>query len=301
MPLTNALTIDVEDYYQVSNFERDINRDDWPQYESRVVESTRRILDLLNRYDTKATFFVLGYVAHQHPELVSEIDAAGHEVGSHTYWHRMLYHLTRQQFRDDLRQSRDILQDLTGKPVTSFRAPSFSVVRSTTWALEILADEGFTIDSSIFPVNRSNYGMPNASREPYPIELANAKLWEFPMAVHRIWNRFNLPISGGGYFRFLPYGVTHRLLRHTNERLGLPFVFYAHPWEFDPQQPRLKFGTRRQRFKHYCNLHTTESKFERLLKNFSFDRIDRVLDTYVNPAPDHAPLERAVPRSFAVS
>ncbi len=151
MTIKNALTIDVEDYYHVTNFERDINRDDWPSYESRVVESTRKILRLLDRYNTKATFFVLGYVAQQHPELVREIDAAGHEIGSHTYWHRMLYHLTREQFRDDLRKSRDLLQDLTGKPVTSFRAPSFSVVRSTMWALQVLADEGFTIDSSIFP------------------------------------------------------------------------------------------------------------------------------------------------------
>ncbi len=299
MDIVNAMTIDVEDYYHVTNFERDINRDDWPKYTSRVVESTRKILRLLDRYDTKATFFVLGYVARQHPELVLEIDEAGHEVGSHTFWHRMLYHMTRDQFRDDLRQSREILEDLTGKPVTSFRAPSFSIVRSTTWALRVLAEEGFTADSSVFPVNRSNYGIPGASREPYAIEHGDTTLWEFPLTVHRIMNRINIPISGGGYFRFMPFRMSQRLLRHTNARLGLPFVFYVHPWEFDPGQPRLTFGTRRQRFKHYCNLDKTESKFERLLQSFSFDRMDRVLATYHRRKPELAEVEQFSSPSLA--
>lgn len=283
MKIRNALTIDVEDYYQVTNFERDISRDDWPNFESRVVQNTHKILRLLDQHNVKGTFFVLGYVAERHPELVRDIDSAGHEIGSHTYWHRMLYHMTREQFRDDLRQSREILEGLIGKAVTSFRAPSFSIVRSTMWALEVLAEEGFTVDSSIFPVDRTNYGVPGASREPYAIELDNAKLWEFPMAVHRIAGRFDVPISGGGFFRFFPGWFMRQMLRHANEKSGRPFVFYAHPWEFDPEQPRLSCGTSRQRFKHYCNLHTTEAKFERLLQSFEFGRMDQVLEEYVNP------------------
>ncbi len=169
------------------------------------------------------------------------------------------------------------------------------------WALEVLAKEGFTVDSSIFPVNRTNYGIAGASRKPYAIEVNDAKLWEFPMAVHRVANRFNLPISGGGYFRFLPFRMIRRLLHHTNQHLGLPFVFYAHPWEFDPDQPRLKCGTSRQRFKHYVNLHKTEWKFEFLLQSFLFDRMDRVLESYINPQLQPASLDQITPPAFAIS
>ena len=299
MAIQNALTIDVEDYYQVTNFEVQINRDNWHQYESRVVESTRRILRLLERYGVHATFFVLGYVADRHPDLVREIDAGGHEIGSHSYWHRLVFRLMQREFREDVRRSKAVLEDLIGKPVTAFRAPSFSILKHSMWALDILADEGFTVDSSIFPMFHDVDAVPNGMREPYAHELDTAKLWEFPMAVYRLANRIQIPISGGGYFRLLPFRLTKRLLRHRNQNLSVPFVFYIHPWEFDPRQPRLKAGTRSQRWRHYLNLRTTEAKFERLLQSFSFDRMDRVLEAYVNPHVQSGAARSASTLSFA--
>lgn len=280
MPIQNALTIDVEDYYQVSNFERHISRQDWPRYPSRVVPNTRRVLEALEHSGVKATFFVLGYVAQQHPALVREIEAAGHEIGSHSYWHRLIYELTPDQFRDDLRRSRDLLQDIIGKPVTAFRAPSFSITGASLWALEILAEEGFTVDSSIFPVRHHRYGIPGAEPQPHSYEYPSGPLWEFPITVCRVGNRWNVPIAGGGYFRLFPLRVTMRLLERVNQQLAQPFVFYAHPWEFDPDQPRLRAGTRVQRFRHYVNLSTTKAKFQQLLQRFHFNRLDEVLTSY---------------------
>lgn len=277
MPIQNILTIDVEDYFQVTNFEVDIRREDWPSFPSRVVDSTRRLLRLLAEGDVRATFFVLGYVAEHHPQLVREIDAAGHEIGSHSYWHRLIYNLTPAEFRQDLRRSRDVLQDLLGKPVTAFRAPSFSITNRSQWALEILAEEGFTVDSSVFPIYHNRYGIPDAA--PYPVahEFPAGQLWEFPLSVCRLGHRVNLPISGGGYFRLLPIGITEKLLRYVNESTNRPFVFYIHPWEFDPEQPRVRAGTWLQRFRHYVNLTKTESKFERLLGSFRFGRLDQAV------------------------
>ena len=276
MPIQNALTVDVEDYYQVSGFESGIQRDDWPSFPSRVVENTLRILDLLRNRDIKGTFFVVGWIADRHPELVREIDRAGHEIGSHSYWHRLVYDLTPEEFREDLRRSRDILEDIVGKPVTAFRAPSFSIVQRSLWALEILADEGFTVDSSVFPIHHDRCGIPDAPRQPYVCDTAAGPLWEFPASVARL-GRVNLPVSGGGYFRLLPYSVSSRLLRRINMRQKQPFVFYVHPWELDPRQPRLKVSSRAMRFRHYVNLATTEAKFMRLLSQFSFGRLDEVL------------------------
>lgn len=278
MTIRNALTIDVEDYFQVSGFERDISRDNWDQYPSRVVQNTRRILSLLERRDIKATFFVLGWVADRFPELIREIDNAGHEIGSHSYWHRLVYDLSPEEFREDLRRSRDVLQAITGKPVTSYRAPSFSITSESLWALDILAEEEFKVDASVFPIRHHRCGIPDAPTHPYVHESDTARLWEFPASVARI-GKANIPISGGGYFRLLPYSVTSRLLRRINQ-LTQPFVFYIHPWEFDPEQPRLKVSTRAMRFCHYVNLSSTEEKLKRLLSDFSFDRLDKVLDSY---------------------
>ena len=277
MTIRNALTIDVEDYFQVSGFERDISRESWDQYPSRVVQNTRRILSLLGNRDIKATFFVLGWVADRFPELVYEIDEAGHEVGSHSYWHRLVYNLSPEEFREDLRRSREILQSITGKPVTSYRAPSFSITAESLWALDILADEGFKVDASVFPIHHHRCGIPDAPTHPYVHESDTARLWEFPASIARI-GKANVPISGGGYFRLLPYSVTSRLLRRINSRLTQPFVFYIHPWEVDPQQPRLKVSTRAMRFCHYVNLSTAEEKLKRLLSDFSFDRIGNILN-----------------------
>jgi polysaccharide deacetylase family protein (PEP-CTERM system associated) len=280
MLIQNALTIDVEDYYHVSGFERNIRREDWGNYPSRVAFNTRRILTLLERHRIKATFFVLGWVADRFPELVRDIDAAGHEIGSHSYWHRLVYHLTPDEFRDDLCRSRDLLQDTIGKPVTSYRTPSFSITARSLWALDILVEEGFTVDSSVFPIRHDRYGIPAAPRQPYVHKSAQGSLWEFPASVARI-ARLNIPISGGGYFRLFPYRFTSSLLRRIN-LAQQPFVFYIHPWELDPEQPRLDVSTRAMRFRHYVNLHSTEAKFRRLLTQFSFGRLDEVLAVHVD-------------------
>ena len=279
MTIRNALTIDVEDYFHVSGFERDIRREDWGRHQSRVVENTRRILALLNRQGVRATFFVLGWVADRHPELVREIDESGHEIGSHSYWHRLVYSLSPDEFRDDLCRSRDVLQDITGKSVNAYRAPSFSITSQSLWALDILTREGFKVDASVFPIHHHRCGIPSAPCHPYVHETDSGSLWEFPASVAQFAGT-NLPISGGGYFRLLPYSVTSRLLRRVNNRFNQPFVFYVHPWELDPDQPRMRVSTRAMRFRHYVNLATTEVKLKRLLAEFSFDRVDYVLDRY---------------------
>jgi polysaccharide deacetylase family protein (PEP-CTERM system associated) len=280
MAIQNALTVDVEDYFHVSGFERDIRREDWGSYPSRVVQNTRRILALLNGRHVKATFFVLGWVADHYPDLVSEIDDAGHEIGSHSYWHRLVYRQSPCEFRDDLCRSRDLLQDITGKSVTAYRAPSFSITSESLWALDILAQEGFQVDASIFPIYHHRCGIPGAPCHPFIHATQWGSLRIFPGSVARI-GKVNLPISGGGYFRVFPYWLTNRSLRHINKRLGQPFVFYIHPWEFDPEQPRLKVSTRVMRFRHYVNLSTTKAKVQRLLTHFSFNRLDSILNQMV--------------------
>jgi len=287
MSIQNALTIDVEDYYQVSNFEVDIRREDWPSYPSRVVGSTERILAILDRHQVKATFFVLGYVAEKHPGLVRSIVRAGHEIGSHSFWHRQVHHMTPDEFRSDLRTSRDVLENLLGKHVTSFRAPSLSIGKETLWALEILVEEGFDTDSSVIPTRLDPRSELDASGRPFAFKCDAGELQEFPVSVYSLGGRFGLPISGGGYFRLYPFQLTTRLLRRVNERFGLPFVFYTHPWEYDPDQPRLKAGSALKRFRHYVNLATTEAKLERLLTSFSFGRLDQVLADY-SPERHHA-------------
>lgn len=287
MTIRNALTIDVEDYYQVSGFERDIPREDWDRYPSRVVDNTQRILKLLAKYDIKATFFVLGWVADRFPDLVSEIDVAGHQIGSHSFWHRLVYHLTPGEFRDDLCRSRDVLQEIINKPVTTYRAPSFSITSQSLWALDILAQEGFLVDLSVFPIHHHRCGIPDAPRFPYLHETKSGSLWEFPTSVAR-FGRANLPVSGGGYFRLLPYWLSSRLLHRVNTHNEQPFVFYLHPWEIDPQQPRLNVSSRAMRFRHYVNLSTTEEKLGRLLTQFTFSRVDQVLDKYAARNADDA-------------
>lgn len=283
--MQNALTIDVEDYYQVSNFEKQIDRDQWSHYASRVVANTERLLDILARRDVFATFYILGYVADRHPELVRRIDAAGHEIGSHSYWHRLVYDLSPEEFREDLKRSRGVLQDIIGKPVTTFRAPSFSITKRSLWALEILVEEGFTTDSSIFPVRHGRYGIPDAPCQPYSLDLPAGRLWEFPVTVYRVGKLTNVPVAGGGYFRLFPLAMTIQLLRQVNAKQGRPFVFYLHPWELDPQQPRLNAGSRLQRFRHYVNLSTTEAKLVRLLEKFNLGRLDQSLVGYSQDDP----------------
>ncbi len=284
-PTLNALTVDVEDYYHVSAFESLIGRHQWNSFDSRVVASTHRILDVLADASVRGTFFVLGYVADRHPELVRAIRAAGHEIGCHSYWHRLVYQQTPEEFRADLRRARDVLQDLTGAPVVAYRAPSFSITRRNLWALDVLIEEGFRFDSSIYPTYHDRYGIAGAPPQPHQIIRPAGSLWEFPLAIYRKFG-YPLPIGGGGYFRLYPYALTRHGLRAINAA-GRPFVVYIHPWELDPEQPRLKAG-RLTTFRHYNNLHRTRGRLVQLLRDFSLGTLTDV----------HSPLEveGALPR-----
>ncbi len=276
---TNALSIDVEDYFHVSGFERDIPREHWDRFHVRLVNNTRRLLDMLARFQVRATFFMLGWVATRYPRLVREIHASGHEVGSHSFWHRLVYDQTPADFREDLRRSRDVLQELLGVPVTAYRAPSFSITRDSLWAMEILAEEGFVVDSSVFPVRHDRYGISTAPRRLHKIATNAGEIWEFPPAVSTL-GTIRIPVSGGGYFRLLPFAITSRLLSRINTRAGQPFVFYLHPWEIDPEQPRLGLGSRLSRFRHTVNLASTEDKLAALLAIFRFAPLGEVINSY---------------------
>ena len=276
--VTNAISIDVEDYFQVSGFEKAVSRKKWEQYPSRVVNNTRRLLAIFERHQVTATFFVLGWVAERFPFLVKEIYALGHEVGSHGYWHRLIYEMSPSDFRNDLIQSISVLQDITGQPITSFRAPSFSITKQSLWALDILAEEGITQDSSIFPTHHDRYGIPDASPEIHQIATTTHALWEFPMSVTK-WRGLSVPTSGGGYFRLYPYRITRRLISQINET-GRPLMFYLHPWEIDPQQPLVDGVPFLSRKRHRINLAKTEGKLERLLTDFKFTSMTDVLKMY---------------------
>ena len=277
MTVVNALTIDVEDYYQVSAFEQYVDRGNWNSYESRVVANTRRILQPLEEAGIKATFFVLGWVAEKFPDLVHDIHAGGHEVASHGYWHRLIYQQTPEEFREDLVRSRDLLEDIIGERVVSYRAPSFSITRESLWAIDILAEEGFQIDSSIYPVYHDRYGIPDADPQIHSINTAAGSIWEFPVAVHEI-GPWNLPVSGGGYFRLYPLSMTVHCLAAINRRKQQPFVFYLHPWEVDPDQPRLPIPSRTSRMRHYVGLRSTQAKFESLIRRFQFSTLREVIE-----------------------
>ena len=271
----NAMTIDVEDYYQVAAFEKIVAPSDWGNFESRVMANTRSFLELLASRNVKATFFVLGYEAERHPELVREIADAGHEVGSHGYAHRLAYTQSEEEFRDDVARSRKLLQDLSGQDVLSYRAPSFSIGRRTPWGHRVLVEEGYKYDSSVFPVKHDLYGDPDAPVEVHVIETESGPIIEFPPTVVRLFGR-NIPTGGGGYFRIFPWWFTRRLLTQVNK--SRPFVFYIHPWEIDPDQPRFDKAPLKSRFRHYTNLHKTADRFTRLLETFRFATLQEILD-----------------------
>ncbi len=274
--ILNAFTVDVEDYFQVTAFERAISRSAWSSFELRVVGNTQRLLDLLARHDVQGTFFVLGWIADKCPQLVQQIVAAGHEIGSHSYWHRLVYETTPAEFREDLRRSIGAIEDAAGVRVTHYRAPSFSITRRSRWALEILVEAGIAIDSSIFPGLHDRYGIPDASPTIHVLQTPSGSLIEFPPAVTRLGG-FPVPIGGGGYFRLYPYTITHALLGRLHGSEQRPFMFYVHPWEIDPGQPRLRAGSALSRLRHYVNLAATEQKLSRLLADFSFGTMQQVL------------------------
>jgi polysaccharide deacetylase family protein (PEP-CTERM system associated) len=271
----NAMTIDVEDYFQVTGFEPYIGRHRWDEFESRVAIGTEKIMRLLDEASVRATFFVLGWVAERHPRLVRKLHAAGHEIGCHSYWHRLVYQQTPEEFRSDLRRARAVIEDTVGAPVTAYRAPCFSITRRSLWALDILIEEGFQFDSSIYPTFHDRYGIPGAPAEPHQISRPAGSLWEFPMAVRR-WLKYPVPVGGGGYFRLYPYAVTRSSLRKINAE-GRPFVVYLHPWELDPEQPRLRMGWARG-LRHYMHLHRTEARLAQLLRDFRFGSISQVFE-----------------------
>lgn len=275
-PPPNAFTVDLEDYFQVSAFDRAVSRDQWPSFDRRVVANTRRMLDLLDRHAVRATFFVLGWIAEREPDLVREVRARGHEIASHGYEHRLVYDQSPDAFRRDIRRSRDLLERLTGAPVVAYRAPSFSITKKSLWALEILAEEGFRIDASIFPIYHDRYGIPDANPAIHKIATRRHPLWEIPGSTVRV-GRLNLPVGGGGYLRLYPFPLTLRLLARINRKHGRPFILYVHPWELDPGQPRIKTGSRLTHFRHYRNLNKTEPRLDALLTRFPFAPLSDIL------------------------
>jgi polysaccharide deacetylase family protein (PEP-CTERM system associated) len=274
-PVLNALTVDVEDYFQVSAFERVVPRSDWDHLESRVCRNTERLLDLFAAADTKATFFVLGWVAEKFPGLVKRIHREGHELASHSYGHQLVYDMTPDTFRADLRRARGAIEHATGVAVRGYRAPSFSIVERSLWALDVLVSEGYQYDSSIYPIRHDRYGIPGWQRAAHRVTREHGTLWEFPGSTVRRFGA-NLPIGGGGYFRLLPYGWTRNGIRRLNELEHQAAIFYIHPWEIDPQQPRINVGAA-SRLRHYYNLDQTEARLQRLLSEFAFGRISDVL------------------------
>ena len=274
-PIVNAMTIDVEDYFHVSVFDGLVPRSDWDRLESRVVRNTERLLGIFDDVRIKATFFVLGWVAERFPELVRRIAEGGHEIASHGYGHRLIYDQTPAAFRDDVRRAKDLLEAAGGRSVFGYRAPSYSVTPRTLWALDVLLEEGYAYDASIFPIRHDRYGIPVSPRHPYPLTRARGVLVEAPASTVR-WGIVNLPIAGGGYFRILPYGWTRWGITRLNEQERCPAIFYLHPWEVDPDQPRLRAGLL-SRFRHYRNLDKTEARLRQLLRDFRFGPLQSLL------------------------
>jgi polysaccharide deacetylase family protein (PEP-CTERM system associated) len=269
-PILNALTIDVEDYFQVSALAPYIPRSDWDRRECRVERNVARILDLLDRHATKATFFTLGWIAERYPHLVRDIVGRGHELASHGYGHKRATDLDELRFRDDIRRAKRVLEDLAGVEVRGYRAPSFSICSANLWAFNCLAAEGYRYSSSIYPIRHDHYGMPEAPRFAH---VAPGGVLEIPATTVRVLNA-NLPSSGGGYFRLLPYPLSRWMLRRVNAADKEPAIFYFHPWEIDPGQPRVPGIDATTRFRHYLNLGAMERRLERLLGDFRWGRVD---------------------------
>lgn len=274
--LTNAMTIDVEDYFHVSAFADHVDRSSWPEFESRVVHNTEVTLKLLDDADVKATFFVLGMVAEQFPGLVSRIASAGHEIACHGYSHRLIYEQSRTEFEQETVKAKKMLEDLAGESVNGYRAASFSITDESEWALDVLCAAGFTYDSSIYPVHHDRYGIAGARRLPGQVAAPGGeKIVEFPPSTAR-WLGTNVPVAGGGYFRLFPYSLSRAGMRSINDRDRSPFVFYFHPWEIDPDQPRID-SSRFSRFRHYTNLDKTRSRLKQLMQDFEFGTMASVL------------------------
>lgn len=277
-PPYHHFTVDVEEYFQVSAMERYVPRASWEGMPSRVVAQTRELLELMARHDARGTFFILGWVAERYPKLVREIAAAGHEIASHGWDHARVTDLNPDTFRDSVRRTRELLASISGKAVTGFRAPSFSIVPGREWALDVLVQEGYGYDSSLFPVSRRGYGYPGAGRDPYWIDCPSGTLIEMPPATLRRFG-LNLPAAGGGYLRLLPLRLMHAAIEST-ERRNAPATLYIHPWEIDPEQPRIDVSWA-TRVRHYGGLERTTDRLTSLLSSYCFRPI---VDTFVRMA-----------------
>jgi len=296
--LNNALTVDLEDYYHVSAFAKQIDPASWGVMASRVEGNTQRLLDVFAAADCKATFFSLGWAAEQNPALVLRVAEAGHEIACHSHQHRYVYALTPSEFREDTARAKKALEDASGRSVVGYRAPSFSITTECLWAYEILAELGFVYDSSVFPVRHPNYGMHAAHRFPYKVATAAGDILEFPMPTLNFYGRRS-PFGGGAYLRLLPEWYTKWAVRYVNEAEGQPVCMYLHPWEIDPGQPRMR-GAMSSRLRHYMGLGTTERKLCNLLKQFSFCQMSALIGELYGREPGVS-LEEFVPNEKMVS
>ncbi len=288
--MRNALSIDVEDYFQVSAFDPVLARENWGRFELRVERNVDRLLELFDRHQARATFFTLGWVAERLPDMLRRIAAAGHEIASHGMSHQRVTSMSPKEFRDDIRLSKALLEDLGGQAVQGYRAPSYSIGRENLWALDELAEAGYRYSSSIYPIYHDHYGMPEAPR--FPFFSSNHGVLEIPVTTF-VWGGRNYPGGGGGYCRVYPYALPRWAIRRVNRQDSQPAVFYLHPWEIDPQQPRIQGISRKTRFRHYLNLHRTEARLACLLRDFSWDRMDRVFADELHSARQSPPAKKA--------
>ncbi len=283
--MINAITIDVEDYFQVTAFERNIKPAEWDTFPLRVEGNTMRILDMLDEFALRGTFFVLGWVAERIPSLVKAIHQRGHEIACHGYGHQLIYRLSPQEFRKDISKAKKIIEDICGERVCGYRAPSYSITKKSLWALDILVEEGFTYDSSIFPITHDIYGIPGGKRFPHEISTHSGMIQEFPISTLCLnmggWHT-QLPIAGGGYLRLIPAELVGRAIQSINTKEKQPVIVYFHPWEIDPDQPRIRTSLK-SRFRHYLNLERMELKIRHLLENLHFSSVRECLDIINNP------------------
>jgi len=274
--MQNVMTVDVEDYFQVAALAESIDYNDWSSIPTRVEQNTHKLLDIFDQHNVKVTHFVLGWVAERYPELVKEIDKRGHEVASHGFSHQLIYQQTPAVFKAETLKSKSLLEDAIGKPVLGYRAASYSITRKSLWALDILAEAGFQYDSSIFPIVHDRYGIPNTPTEPYFIRTASGNtLLELPLSTESILGQ-TLPIAGGGYFRLYPYWLS-RWFYNRRVKQNNPFIFYLHPWEIDPDQPKVDVSWF-SKFRHYNNLDQCAARLQKLLSQFSFTTMQQYIN-----------------------
>lgn len=273
------MTVDVEDYFHVSAFSKVISPAQWPQWPTTVERNTHRLLDLFDETQIKATFFVLGWVAERYPQLVKDIVGRGHEIASHGYSHQLVYKQTPQIFRQETLASKQLLEDIAQVPITGYRAASYSVTRQSLWALDILLELGFTWDSSIFPVYHDRYGIPDSPKHPYRIRCNGGELLEFPLTSAKLLG-YQMPAAGGGYFRLYPYALSRWLFKQATDNNNVPAIFYLHPWEIDPDQPRVPGASLLSRFRHYNNLDRCMPRLRQLLSEFPFGTVSESLQSF---------------------